>query len=199
MSGAGLKAIWPRPGLTSVCVPSVRTRWHSALAVLAAGLLGITPPHSLGGEARHNANGMPHTFDVATLNIRMSLQPGNAVYAPRVVHLSGGGSGAFTQDGKQSAFPYSATELVALLNTLYEIRFFDLPADYSTLNVAQLGKDGTVSLTSKFTSSATGNSVCITAATFEKCVRYGPRPPAELNRIVQHVFAEAERLAAPQR
>ena len=84
---------------------------------------------------------------------------------------------------------------MALLNALFEIRFFDLPAQFSSQDVAQLLEDGSVRLIQKFTSSSGGNSVCVNIAAFEKCVRYGPQTPVELDRIFQRVFADAERLA----
>lgn len=163
----------------------------SSIALLAC-LLGMLAPPPVGAQApRATSPGMPRTFELAALSIHLSQQPGNAAYAPRIVHLSGNG-GILIGNGKQRPFPYSASDLVGLLNALYEIRFFDLPTLYSTQDVAQLHADGTVSLINKFTSSASANSVCVAVAAFEKCVRYGPRAPLELERIVQRIVSEAE-------
>lgn len=149
----------------------------------------------MAGESGVGPTTMPRTFDVGALSIHLSRQAGNAAHVPWEVRLSGAGGGSLTHDGKQRPFPYAAKDVVALLNTLYEIRFFDLPPRYSSHDVAQLRGDGTVNVVERSVSSATGNSVCVTVATFGKCVRYGTQAPLELDRVFRHVFADAQRLA----
>ena len=138
---------------------------------------------------------MPRAFYVGDLSIHFSQRVGNAAYTPWEVHMSGAGGGNLIHDGKHSPLPYASRDVVALLNALFEIRFFDLPAQFSSQDVAQLLEGGSVRLIQKFTSSSGGNSVCVNIAAFEKCVRYGPQTPVELDRIFQRVFADAERLA----
>lgn len=138
---------------------------------------------------------MPQAFEAGDLSIHFSRRAGNAAYKPWEVHMSGAGGGTLIHDGKHSPLAYPSNDVVALLNALFEIRFFDLPAQYSTQDVAQLLDRGSVRLIQKFTSSASGNSVCVNIAAFEKCVRYGPQGPVELDRVFQRVLADAERLA----
>ena len=135
---------------------------------------------------------MPRSFAVTDLRIRLSRQAGNAAFVPWVVNLAVAGS-SLSHDGMQWPLPYSDKDLVALLNALHEIRFFDMPSQYSRQDVAQLLADGSVRLIEKFTSHAGGNSVCVKIATAEKCVRYGTQAPVELDRIFQRVFVNALR------
>ncbi len=138
---------------------------------------------------------MPQAFAVGELSIRLSRQAGNAAYQPWEVQLSGADGATLTHDGKQWPLPYEPKDVVALLNALFEIHFFDLPTRYSTQEVAQLLDDGSVRLIGKSTSSAGGNSVCVRIAAFERCVRYGLRAPLELDRLFQRTFVDAHRAA----
>lgn len=137
---------------------------------------------------------MPQAFAVGELSIRMSRQAGNAAYKPWEVQLPGAGGGSLSHDGKQWPLAYASKDVVALLNALFEIHFFDLPARYSSQGAAQMLSDGSVRLIEKSASSSSGNSVCVRIAAFERCVRYGSRAPFELDRIVQRVFADAQRV-----
>ena len=160
---------------------------------LLFGLIAITGAAPLAAEALPKADAMPQTFGIDALSIRLSRQVSNA---PWQVQLSGVDGGSLTQGGKQRPFPYSAKDLVVLLNALYEVHFFDMPSRYAAHAAAQLGADGTVSMAGVDSSNATGNGVCVSVASFEKCVRWGNRAPVELERIAQRAFAEAQHLAA---
>ena len=160
---------------------------------LLLGLIAITGVAPLAAEPLAKADAMPQTFRIDALSIRLSRQVSNA---PWQVQLSGVDGGSLTQGGKQRPFPYPAKDLVALLNALYEVHFFDMPSRYAAHAAAQLMADGTVSMAGVDSSNATGNGVCVSVASFEKCVRWGNRAPVELDRIAQRAFGEAQRLAA---
>ena len=147
----------------------------------------------MAGEFKLSSNEIPQKFSVDELRISLTRQQGNAAYAPWQIHLSGADGGSLAHDGKQWPFPYAAKETVMLLNALYDMHFFDLPTQYAMHPVAHLKADGTVILAQMRTSSA-GNSVCVAVASIEKCVHYGNQAPPELDRIVQRVFADAQRL-----
>lgn len=178
----GVAPLGLRPGL----LPGV-------LSGLLFGLIAIGGGAPLAAEALPKADAMPQTFRIDALSIRLSRQINNA---PWQVQLSGLDGGSLTQGGQQRPFPYPAKELVALLNALYEVHFFDMPSRYAAHAAAQLGADGTVSMAGVDSSNATGNGVCVRVVSFEKCVRWGNRAPVELDRIAQRAFAEAQRLAA---
>ncbi len=156
-------------------------------AIIAPSMAGTVKPDSTAA--------MPQAFAAGELSIRLSRQAGNAAYKPWEVQLSGAGGGTLSHDGKQWALAYAPKDVVALLNALFEIHFFDLPTQYSTQGVAQLLDDGSVRLIEKSTSNARSNSVCVRIAAFERCVRFGSRAPLELDRIFQRIFADAQRAA----
>lgn len=160
---------------------------------LLLSLIAITGVAPLAAEPLTKADAMPQTFRIDALSIHLSRQVSNA---PWQVHLSGAEGGSLTQGGKPRPFPYPAKDLVALLNALYEVHFFDMPSRYASHAAAQLSADGTVSMAGVDSTNATGNAVCVSVASFEKCVRWGNRAPVELDRIAQRAFGEARRLAA---
>jgi hypothetical protein len=139
--------------------------------------------------------GMPRVFDVGELGIHLSLRNENISPTPWEVQLSGADGGTLAHDGKRWPLSYAPKDVVALLNKLNEIRFFYLPTQHSRQDYAQLRNDGSVRMIHKFTSNASGNSVCVHISAFEKCVYYGAQAPVELDRLFQSVFADAQRQA----
>lgn len=137
---------------------------------------------------------LPASFAVDRLAFRLSLQDGNAAYAPKVVTLSDAEGGRLEASGRSTAFRFGPADRVALLNALIEVRFFDLPTAYAKHAVARLAADGSVRMVDVFTSNAESRSVCVSIAAFEKCVRYGLDAPPGLDRVVRGVLADAERL-----
>ena len=182
--GVAPQGLLPGPLIVSLIV---------SLIGLLIGLIALTASAPLAAEPLTMADAMPQTFRIDALSIRLSRQVCNA---PWQFRLSGADAGSLTQGGKQRPFPYPAKNLVALLNALYEVHFFDMPSRYATHVAAQLMADGTVSMVGVDSTNATGNGVCVSVASFEKCVRWGNRAPVELERIAQRAFAEAQRLAA---
>ncbi len=138
-------------------------------------------------------DGLPQLFDVEQLGFRLSYQNGNAAYAPRTISLISAGVGRLESAGKQWTFRFAATQRVALLNALIDIHFFDLPSLYSSHAVARLADDGTVSMIGVFRSDAQYQSVCVSVAAFEKCVRYGLDAPPGLDRLARGLFDDVER------
>ncbi len=134
-------------------------------------------------------------FDVRQLDIRLSRLAGNGAQQPWQVQVSGAGQSSYSRNGKTWPLPYAGKDAVALLNALYAIRFFDLPQDFSSQDVAQLRADGSVVVLQKFTSNSNLNRVCVSIAASEKCVAFGKQAPLELERLLEHQYAEAERLA----
>lgn len=134
-------------------------------------------------------------FDVRQLEIRISRRTSNAAQAPWQLRLSGAGGSSYSRGGRTWRLPAAGKEAVALLNELYTIHFFELPAQYATRDVARLRDDGSVVVLQNHDSAGNLNSVCVTIAESEKCVRYGSRVAPELDRIVEREFAAAERHA----
>ena len=160
---------------------------------LLLGLIAISGAAPLAAEPLARADAMPQTFRIDALRIRLSRQVGNARWQ---VQLSGVDGGSLTQGGKPRQFPYTAHDLVALLNALYEVHFFEMPSHYAAHAAVELRADGTVNMVGVDSTNATGNGVCVSVASFEKCVRWGNRAPVELDRIAERALVEAQRLAA---
>jgi hypothetical protein len=195
---AAMTRLRPRSLSAFGCSQTLRVLHRVLLGSLLLGLLSMTGSTSMAAEPMPNPNGMPQSFPVDTLSIQLSRQPGNAAYSPVQITLSGADGGTLIRAGKQQPFPYVAKELVALLNALFAIHFFDLPVGYSSRPMAHLNESGTVNLGMSRTSSASGNSVCVSVAAFQKCVRYGNQAPVELEQIVRRIFTEAERLTGSE-
>lgn len=173
-----------------------------ALAVLCGGWVAATTGNT-SGAASGGAGAVAHktaqastgpVFDARQLDIHLSRLAGNVAQQPWQVQLSGAGQSSYSRNGKTWSLPYAAKDAVALLNALYAIRFFDLPQDYSSQDVAQLRADGSVVVLQRFTSNSNLNRLCVRIAAVEKCVAFGQQAPAELVRIFEHQYAEAERL-----
>ena len=165
------------------------------MAALCAGLAACSTDGALAADRKIEPAPAGSIFDVRQLDIRLSRQASNAAQLPWQVQVSGAGQSSYSRSGKTWRLPYEAKDAVALLNALYAIRFFDLPHDYSSQDVAQLRADGSVVVLQKFTSNSNLNRVCVSIAAAEKCVGFGKQAPVELERIFERQFADAERLA----
>lgn len=163
--------------------------------LLAVGLFACSTGAALAADRKTEPAPAGAVFDARQLDIRLSRMAGNMAQQPWLVQVSGAGRSSYSRNGKTSPLPYAAKDAVALLNELYAIRFFDLPQDYSNLDVAVLRADGSVIVTQIFTSNSNLNRLCVNTAAVEKCVAFGKQAPAELVRIFEHQYAQAERLA----
>ncbi|MGS0756080.1 hypothetical protein ACVBEH_16370 [Roseateles sp. GG27B] len=135
-----------------------------ALRGLLLGLIAITGSAPLAAEPLSKGTVMPQTFRIDDLSIRLSRQVGNV---PWQLQLSGVDGGSLVQAGKQRPFPYSAKDLVELLNALYEVHFFEMPSRYAPHTAAQLMADGMVSMVGVDSTNSTGTGVCVGVASFE--------------------------------
>ena len=180
--------------------PGTGLPWRQALALLRAGAIAGSLALGLSGtaaaaEALHSAAALPHSFAVRDLSIELSRQDGNAVHKPWQVRLSGAGTGSLSHDGRQWQLTTAPKDVVAVLNRLLELHFFDMPASTSSRAFAQLLDDGSVRLIERSQTSANGNGLCVRIASFERCVRFGPSAPVELAQLFERVIAETQRQA----
>lgn len=136
----------------------------------------------------------PHTYRLDEVSLRLTRQPGNGAFPVRRVNLSGAGAATLERDGRKLPFHYAPKDLLALLNELYKIRFFDLPTNYRTRYSLFLKEDGSVGTSALRLSDESSTSVCIAVAAYEKCVTYGSEAPYELEHLAKRIFSEADRL-----
>ena len=140
------------------------------------------------------AAGPPLTYRLDQVTVRVTRPPGGSASKTRQVSLFGTGNATLERDGRSLPFRYASKDLVALLNELYRIHFFELPANYTGQYSVFLKDDGTVVTQALRMSDTPGTSVCFAVADYKKCVNYGTEGPRELADLAQRLFAEAERL-----
>lgn len=96
------------------------------------------------------------------------------------------------------AFSLPAADVVALLNGLYRLRFFELPAVIGARTSVFLMPDGSLGTQQAGMTDASTSTVCFRLPGHEKCVRYtAGQGPQELEAWVKAVLADALRRTQP--
>lgn len=143
--------------------------------------------------------GPPLSYRLDTIELRLQRQPGHG--QPKHALVVAGAGSATLESGKPAStrgFTLPADEVLALLNGLYRLRFFDLPAALRARQSVFLLPDGAIGTQALNRMDTTSTTVCVALPGYEKCVRYaeGDGPP-ELEAWVQAAFADAQRRTAP--
>jgi len=149
----------------------------------------------MAGERALGPDGPPLAYPVQEVNLHLIRQPGNAAFPIRRISLSGKGTAAFERGDELLQIAYPATELVALLNELYRIRFFELPSQYTARYSVFLKDDGMIATSALRMMDAGSTRICFAVAGYEKCVTYGRDGPNDLENIVNRVFDDLEKRA----
>lgn len=140
--------------------------------------------------------GPPASLLLKSIRLDVHQQAGRGlVHLSRRVTLSGEGQATLELGGQTLPFDCTPTQLLAWLDTLYALRFFDLPRDYSTQYSAVLKKDGTVVPSMQRMLDASSTEVCVRAGDFKRCVRFGEAGPQELKALAQRILDDANRLS----
>lgn len=149
---------------------------------------------STAAEPSFGAGGPPLVYRIDEVSVRLTRHSGNPALPIRRVILSGAGSATLERDGKEVQFPYGKKDLLALLNALYKIRFFDLPTQYSTQYSVFMKDDETVGTAALRMSDSGSTNICFAVTGYEKCVTYGPNAhgPLELENIAKRIFSDAD-------
>lgn len=169
--------------------PAARVWLHVGLLIgLLVGTSAMAAQPSLG------SSGPPLTYRLEDVGVHLTRQPGSSAFPIRRLSLSGTGSATLERDGQTLPFRYAPKDLLALLNELYRIRFFDLPTNLGVRYSVFLKDDGTVVTSALRMADASSTKVCLTVADYEKCVTYGRAGPYELERLARRLFADADRL-----
>lgn len=147
-------------------------------------------------ELNLGAGGPPLAYRLDEVSVRLTRHSGNPAFPFRRVILSGAGNATFERDGESMQFSYGNKELLALLNALYKIRFFDLPSQYNTRYSVFLKDDGTVGTEALRMTDSASTSICFAVRGYEKCVTYGRDGPLELENIAKQIFSDAHSLTS---
>jgi len=139
------------------------------------------------------AGGPPLAYRLDEVSVRLTRQPGSGTFPKRRVTLSGTGTATLERDGQTLPFSHPPGDVLALLNDLYRIRFFDLPTNLNVRYSVFLKDDGSIGTSVLRMLDASSTSVCLRLAAFEKCVTYASGGARELEEIVERVFSQAGR------
>jgi hypothetical protein len=157
---------------------------------------GLTGSYSMATERNPGASTVPGTYRLDEVGVRITQSPGRAASTKnQILKLSGSGEGTLERNSQTVSFRYESKALLALLNDLYRIRFFDLPANYSVGRSVVLKDDGTVGTQFLKMTDAPSTSVCFSLPVYEKCVTYGSNGPQELESVVRRLWDEADQWA----
>lgn len=148
---------------------------------------------SMAGERTPRPEGPPAAYPIQEVNLHLTRQPGKAAFPVRRISLSGKGTAAFEQGEEFLQVSYSTSALVALLNELYRIRFFELPSQYTARYSVFLKDDGMIATSALRMMDAGSTRICFAVTGYEKCVTYGRDGPYDLENIVNRVFDDIEK------
>lgn len=157
-------------------------------------LLFLTGTNVLASENGKNQMMPPLKYKLDEVNIHIIRNPVNPASSVREIKLSGTGNAILEQDGQTQEFKYPEKDLMALLDHLYNLRFFELPNDYRTKYSVFLKEDGTVNTAKLRLADMPSTSICFSTANYKKCVTFTIEGPGELKNVVQQTFDEVNRL-----
>lgn len=131
----------------------------------------------------------PNKYELNEVEIKFTRHAGMIKGATRKqITVAGNGSSTIELNGKEHSLNYSSTELVTLINSLYKIRFFDLPTRYNLNYTVSLNDDGSLTTNALNMLDSTNTTACFSLSNFEKCVTYSNDKPYELENIIQSIF-----------
>lgn len=169
--------------------------WIFPVRLLPVFILFFAGSASMAGERTLGPDGPPLAYPIQEVNLHLTRQAGNAAFPVRRISLSGKGTAAFEQGEEFLQVSYSTSALVALLNELYRIRFFELPSQYTARYSVFLKDDGMIATSALRMMDAGSTRICFAVTGYEKCVTYGRDGPYDLENIVNGVFDDLEKRA----
>ena len=156
---------------------------------------------AMAAERNAAADGPPRTYRLDEVTVRVQRQFGHGQPMGQLI-LPGQGQAMLQSGERKRLFDHPATDHLNVLNGLYRMRFFDMPAQLRAPLSVFLKDDGMVGTQALKMADAGSTSVCFSLPGYQKCVRYDGTGPRELDDFVERLFADAEqraRIAAPAR
>ena len=149
----------------------------------------------LANEGKVRAGPPPLAYRLDALSLRLLRQPG---HGQAILALTMSGNGTATLESGRTpskhAFSIASSDLVALVNGLHGLRFFDLPAVLGPRASVFLLADGSLGTQSLTLMDATTTTVCFALPGYEKCVRYvAGQGPRELEIWVDALLTDVAR------
>jgi len=181
------------------CAGLVFRVWRllARVVVVSAGLAAGT---AMAADARLGPEGPPLRYPIDSVSVTVRHSPGPVRGAQvRQLVLPGAGRATLTRGEAAASFDYAAADLMGVLNSLYRMRFFDLPTDLVARYSVYLKDDGTVGTGHMRLLDRASTEVCVRLADYEKCVRYADGEPVALDALVRQLDAEADQRVAAAR
>ncbi|WP_166424482.1 hypothetical protein [Paraglaciecola sp. 20A4] len=152
---------------------------------------------SMASETNHEIGGLPLTYQLSEVSISLTRHAtARAGSTINRVSILGSGNATLEHGGKAIPFAYPSEEKVKLLNALYKIRYFNLPARLNIKYSVFLKEDGSIGTNVLRMSDAASTTICFNIPDYEKCVTYGSDGPVELEILTQAQFDKAELLVS---
>lgn len=167
--------------------------WRKTLLVLGFCVAGAA---AMSAERKPGADGPPLTYRLDDVIVRVQRQWGHGQPMGQLM-LAGKGQATWQSGDRNRLFDHTAKDHLNVLNGLYRIRFFDMPAQLRSPLSVFLKDDGTVGTQGLKMADAGSTTVCFSLPGYEKCVRYDATGPRELEDFVQRLLADAELRAQP--
>lgn len=165
------------------------------IAIIIAGTF-LTGTGCMAKERNNSTDSPPATYTLETMSIDVTKHAGaKKGSSVQHLHISGIGNSTLEQNGKKVPLNYSPENIVKILNTFYQIRFFDLPTRHNIKYSVFLNEDGSIGTNALRMADASSTTVCFNLPDYEKCVTYGSDGPSELQELSKNLFVEAKQLA----
>lgn len=151
---------------------------------------------AMAAERKPGANGPPLTYrlDQATVRVQRQFAHGQPMVQ---LSLPGRGQASLQSGERKRLFEHAARDHLNVLNGLYRMRFFDLPAQLRPPLSVFLDDEGRVGTQGLRMADAGSTTVCFSLPGYEKCVRYDASGPPELEDFVLRLLADAAQRAQP--
>jgi len=137
----------------------------------------------------------PKTYRLDDVSIDLIRHAGVIVGSTdKHIRISGAGNSTQKHGGKSLSFLYSTQDLLAVINSLNQLRFFELPTIHNIKYSVYLKDDGTVGKSALRMHDAANTTVCFNIPEYKKCVTYNSDIAPELEKLVKHIFSEVDKL-----
>lgn len=131
-------------------------------------------------------------YRLGEIGLTVDVQPGHGLPLRRL-NLAGEGESVLELGGKAQRFAYPAADLLAAINVLQRLRFFEMPDRLAPLRRLSQGPDGRI-YTQLTRMADTGTvTLCVQLADHRKCVSYQQDAPPELDALATRLLGDAQR------
>ncbi len=188
---------WPTTGGPDAACCRPRQRAVPAFTLVAALLVSAMTHGQTTVRADSPAVGdwPPLSYRLDEAAVRVQRQHGHGQPGSLLVLRAAGGTLAV--GAREDAFRSDDKALLAAINALYRMRFFDLPSTLPARRSVFLRDDGRVGMQMLKLSDTSTTTVCFSLPGFEKCVAWQTDPPQELDALAQRLLADALQTARP--